>query len=122
MGFWDVTLDSKLVISYQLSATRSKYEKLTRLITVSGQNREMVVISESGLYRLVLTSRKPQSEPFQDWVVQEVLPSIRKTGSYSVLQSTEKLKCQVAQLTKDNERLRKNCLNSTLASVGISSN
>lgn len=89
---------------------------------MSGQNREMVVISESGLYRLVLTSRKPQSEPFQDWVVQEVLPSIRKTGSYSVLQSTEKLKCQVAQLTKDNERLRKNCLNSTLASVGISSN
>jgi prophage antirepressor-like protein len=95
------------------------YEKLTRLITVSGQNREMVVISESGLYRLVLTSRKPQSEPFQDWVVQEVLPSIRKTGSYSVLRSTEKLKCQVAQLTKDNERLRKNCLNSTLASVGM---
>lgn len=67
------------------------YEKLTRLIPGSGQNREMVVISESGLYRLVLTSRKPQAEPFQDWVVQEVLPSIRKTGSYSAQPQQPKL-------------------------------
>ena len=43
----------------------------------------MAIISESGLYRLVLTSRKPQAERFQDWVI-EVLKQIRKTGSYSV--------------------------------------
>ena len=42
----------------------------------------MAVISESGLYRLILTSRKPQAEPFQDWVCQEVLPQIRKTGKF----------------------------------------
>jgi prophage antirepressor-like protein len=42
------------------------------------------VVSESGLYRLVLTSRKPQAEPFQDWICQEVIPSVRKTGTYSV--------------------------------------
>jgi anti-repressor protein len=45
-------------------------------------NPDAVWISESGLYRLILTSRKPQAEAFQDWVVQEVLPTIRKTGSY----------------------------------------
>jgi anti-repressor protein len=61
------------------------YEKSTVVITdgTSG-NPNKAIISESGLYRLVLTSRKPQAEAFQDWVVQEVLPSIRKTGSYSI--------------------------------------
>jgi len=48
----------------------------------SSSNQEAVVISEPGLYRLILTSRKPQAEPFQDWVCQEVLPQIRKTGKY----------------------------------------
>ncbi|PNW38141.1 UNVERIFIED_CONTAM: hypothetical protein BEN50_15830 [Euhalothece sp. KZN 001] len=60
------------------------YEKLTQTLFVSGQNRDVLLISESGLYRLVLTSRKPQAEPFQDWVCQEVIPQIRKTGKYSV--------------------------------------
>ena len=48
----------------------------------SASNQDVAVISESGLYRLVLTSRKPQAEPFQDWVCQEVLPAIRKTGRF----------------------------------------
>lgn len=60
------------------------YEKGIHNVDTLGGNQEMAIISESGLYRLVLTSRKPQAEPFQDWVVQDVLPSIRKTGSYSV--------------------------------------
>lgn len=59
-------------------------EKLTQTLFASGQNREMLCISESGLYRLVLTSRKPQAEPFQTWVCTKVLPSIRKTGAFSV--------------------------------------
>jgi prophage antirepressor-like protein len=50
----------------------------------SVSNQYISAISESGLYRLVLSSRKPQAELFQDWVVQEVLPTIRKTGRYSV--------------------------------------
>ena len=47
-------------------------------------NPNTIYISESGLYRLILKSRKPQAEAFQDWVCQEVLPSIRDTGSYSL--------------------------------------
>ena len=40
-------------------------------------------ISESGMYTLVLTSRKAEAKPFRKWVTSEVLPSIRKTGSYT---------------------------------------
>ncbi|MFY7939004.1 MAG: Bro-N domain-containing protein [Flavobacterium sp.] len=51
------------------------YEKLTYTLDTSGQNRDYTCISESGLYSLVLTSRKLQAEPFQDMVAQEVLIS-----------------------------------------------
>lgn len=47
-------------------------------------SRGMKIINEAGLYSLVLRSRKPEAEAFQDWVVEDVLPSIRKTGSYGL--------------------------------------
>ena len=47
-----------------------------------GGNQKLVVIDEAGLYSLVMRSKLPQAEAFQEWVVSEVLPSIRKTGSY----------------------------------------
>jgi len=40
------------------------------------------LISEPGLYRLIMRSDRPIARPFQDWVVREVLPAIRKTGGY----------------------------------------
>lgn len=46
------------------------------------QNRNMVVINESGLYSLVLRSKLPQAKKFRRWVTSEVLPQIRKTGGY----------------------------------------
>lgn len=46
------------------------------------QNREINIINESGLYHLVLVSRKPEAKKFRKWVTAEVLPSIRKTGMY----------------------------------------
>jgi prophage antirepressor-like protein len=49
-----------------------------------GGNQEMVIVSESGLYSLVLTSRKKEAKIFKKWITSEVLPSIRKTGSYSI--------------------------------------
>ena len=42
------------------------------------------IISESGLYSLILRSRKPEAVAFKSWITKEVIPSIRKTGSYSV--------------------------------------
>lgn len=44
----------------------------------------MVLISESGLYKLIMRSDKESARPFQDWVTKEVLPSIRKTGAYAL--------------------------------------
>lgn len=58
-------------------------EKLIRKIFASGQDREVLLVNESGLYNLILTSNKPQAKPFKKWVTSDVLPSIRKTGSYS---------------------------------------
>lgn len=57
-------------------------DKLTRQIVVSGQNRQMYTINESGLYSLILSSKLPKAKQFKRWVTSEVLPTIRKTGGY----------------------------------------
>lgn len=57
-------------------------ERGSSLIATSGKLRAMLTISESGLYKLIMRSDKPQARAFQDWVTREVLPSIRKTGAY----------------------------------------
>lgn len=58
-------------------------EKLVSTLPISGQNREVLLINESGLYSLVLTSRKPEAKRFKKWITNEVIPSIRKTGGYN---------------------------------------
>ena len=47
-----------------------------------GGNQQVVIINESGLYSLVLSSKLPQAKTFKRWVTSEVLPQIRKTGGY----------------------------------------
>lgn len=47
-----------------------------------GGKQQLTIISESGLYALILRSRKPEARKFAKWVTSEVLPTIRKTGSY----------------------------------------
>jgi prophage antirepressor-like protein len=54
---------------------------------LSLSNPMIYIINESGLYSLVLTSRKPQAKVFKKWVTSEVLPSIRKHGYYSLKNS-----------------------------------
>lgn len=49
----------------------------------------MTIINESGLYSLVLSSKLPTAKKFKRWVTSEVLPAIRKTGSYSVKQAEQ---------------------------------
>ncbi|MHC5734013.1 BRO-N domain-containing protein [Nostoc sp.] len=60
-------------------------EKLNYTLNISGQGRETLLINESGLYSLVLTSRKAQAKRFKKWLTSEVIPAIRKTGSYSAV-------------------------------------
>lgn len=54
------------------------------IIDTLGGPQEMSVISEAGLYSLILRSRKAEAKAFKRWVTHEILPSIRKTGAYSV--------------------------------------
>lgn len=54
----------------------------TEVIDSIGRRQQTYIISEPGLYRLVMKSRKPEAKEFQRWVTHEVLPSIRKTGGY----------------------------------------
>ena len=58
-------------------------EKGVAITDTPGGKQELAVINESGLYQLILTSRKPEAKRFKRWVTHEVLPSIRKTGSYA---------------------------------------
>lgn len=57
-------------------------DKLMHQISASGQNRNMIIINESGLYSLIMSSKLPNAKRFKRWVTSEVLPSIRKTGGY----------------------------------------
>lgn len=59
-------------------------EKGISLIETPGGKQKVGVVNEAGLYALVLGSRKQEARQFKRWVTHEVLPSIRKTGSYSV--------------------------------------
>ena len=57
-------------------------DKLTRRFADSGQNREMYIVNESGLYSLILSSKLESAKRFKRWVTSEVLPSIRRSGGY----------------------------------------
>lgn len=62
-----------------------------------GRQGEATIISESGLYAVILRSDKPQAKPFRKWVTSEVLPSIRRTGSYTSGIGKESQNCYTQQ-------------------------
>ena len=70
-----------------------------------GREQETTIVSESGLYNVILRSDKPEAKPFRKWVTSEVLPSIRKTGGYrqKALSPVEMFAMQ-AQINLDQER------------------
>ncbi len=61
-------------------------ELTSEILNSGGQGREMRLMSESGVYALVLRSNKPEAKAFSRWVRHEVLPQIRKTGQFSIKQ------------------------------------
>ena len=76
-------------------------DKLTERIVLSGQNREVIFVNESGLYSLILKSKLPSAKQFKRWVTSEVLPSIRKYGAYA----TEETLNRVQGDTEESEKL-----------------
>lgn len=99
-------------------------EKGVSLIDTLGGKQEMVIVNESGLYHVILRSDKPEAAPFRRWVTNDVLPAIRKTGSYNAPQLTrsqllataliaaheelEEKDKRIAELTPDNESFKRN--------------
>lgn len=60
---------------------------LVGITDTSSSSRKTITVqtvTEAGLYALIFTSRKPVAKEFQRWVFEDVLPSIRKTGQYSI--------------------------------------
>ena len=73
-----------------------------------GGTQQLTFVTESGMYALILGSKLPQARQFKHWVTSEVLPSIRKTGSYSVEHlSRKQLALMVIQAEEEKERLVK---------------
>jgi len=64
-------------------------------------DQQLKLIPESDVYRLILRSKLDSAEEFQDWVFEDVLPSIRKTGSYSVKPSLEQMTLEVIKGQQD---------------------
>jgi prophage antirepressor-like protein len=61
-------------------------DKLVCQIDSAGQKRSVTIINESGLYSLILSSKLESAKRFKRWVTSEVLPALRKTGSYTISQ------------------------------------
>lgn len=86
---WFVGKDVAIALGYKepTKAAREKVDDedrgMSKIDTPFG-TQEMLVINESGLYSLIVSSKLPSAKKFKRWVTSEVLPSIRKTGSYSV--------------------------------------
>lgn len=82
-------------------------EKLMGTIFLSGQNREVWMLTEDGLYEVLMQSRKPIAKQFKKGI-KEILKTIRKTGSYSVskpLSQLEVLQVAVNQMVEQEKRL-----------------
>ncbi len=71
-----------------------------------GGTQDLRVINESGLYTLILRSNKPEAKKFKKWVTSEVLPTIRKTGSYAVNQNQD-IQPFMVQLLETNQETMK---------------
>jgi len=89
--------------------TRLKEDGTDTIVTVDsmGRKQEMLFVNEGNLYRAIFQSRKPEAERFTDWVTDEVLPSIRKTGGYTnkPMTLTENVAAQAQILLEQEQRL-----------------
>ncbi len=83
-GIWFVASDVCQILEIKNSTQAiDRLDEDERAMFNIGRQGEANIINESGLYSLVLSSRKPQAKEFKKWVTSQVLPSLRKTGSYS---------------------------------------
>lgn len=83
---WFVAKDVAVALGYRDAANMTRnlkeHQQGTQNVSTPGGAQKMAVLNEPGLYRVVLKSRIESAERFQDWVTDDVLPSIRKNGGY----------------------------------------
>lgn len=83
---WWVGIDATdmlgIVKAHQALSRLEDYERGTYNVGTPSGDQEMIIINESGMYSLLLTSRKPIAKSFKRWLTTKVLPSIRKWGCY----------------------------------------
>jgi anti-repressor protein len=97
---WFVASDVTRILGYVngkqaiIEHCKGVYKKYP--LKTSGGMQDLSIIDESGLYKLVLASKKPNAIKFKEWVTEKILPSIRKTGSYSV---TPKKELSIEEMT-----------------------
>ena len=111
---WFVAADIAEQLDYRSAPDMTRNldddEKGTQIVRTPGGLQQVTVINESGLYSAILKSRKTEAKVFKKWVTSEVLPSIRKTGSYEVQQrqlSPAEMFAASAQLMLEIERKQK---------------
>ncbi len=85
---WFVASDIAKALNYRDADNMTRIidddERGTHSMSTLEGNQELTVINESGLYHALFKSRKPEAQAFRKWVTTEVLPAIRKTGSYTL--------------------------------------
>lgn len=84
-------------------------EKGVHSVETLGGVQSLVTVSESGLYSLVLRSRKPEARTFKRWLTREVIPAIRRTGAYAVAEVSRRdlaLAVLAAEDEADRQRAR----------------
>lgn len=83
---WFVASDVATALEYRdagnMARNLDEDEKGTHIVSTLGGEQGVLIINEAGLYSAILRSRKPAAKRFKRWVTHEVLPNIRKTGSY----------------------------------------
>ena len=81
-------------------------DRLKTMVFDGNQNKETIVINESGVYALIFGSKLPNAKKFKHWVTSEVLPQIRKTGNYKMPRTYAEALRELADQTEKNEALR----------------
>jgi prophage antirepressor-like protein len=83
---WFIRNDACVILGHanpaQVASRLDDDEKGVLTMDTPGGRQEMAIVSEAGLYQLIMTSRKSEAKAFRRWVTHEVLPQIRKTGAY----------------------------------------
>ena len=111
---WFVAKDAcdclEIVNVSQACQTLDEDEKGIYKVYTLGGSQDMTLISESGLYTLIMRSNKPEAKVFRKWVTSEVLPSIRKTGSYGMTQISRKDQLFLDIIHAESEAVRVSAL------------